>query len=421
MNTPMEIQVSSEIGILEGVILHTPGTEVENMTPENAERALYSDLLNLSVASNEYKELSGVLGKITKIFQVRDLLAEILMNEKVKNSLIHKVCDNEDIWRLEDYLKSQSAMELSDSFIEGVPLKRNTLTRFLSKEQFSLRPIHNLFFTRDASISVNNRVLIGRMASKVRERESLIMEAIFDYSPNFKTKTVNPLACKGCTPDLTIEGGDILIAREDILIIGIGARTTTHGVDFVLEQIRQISNEKRHVLIQELPSTPESFIHLDMVFTLLDKDTCMVYEPLILNPTSRHQTAHIIIENGKVQSIKTVKNLVDELKKLGMDLKPTYCGGKTDSQTQQREQWHSGANFFAVGPGQVIGYERNIHTIQELNSNGFEVIKASDIIAGSVDIKKFKKYVITIKGSELSRGGGGARCMTMPIRRKKAF
>lgn len=414
----LNLNIQSEIGELEGVILHTPGAEVENMTPGTAQRALYSDILNLSIAKTEYEQLQGVLGKYTRTFQVVDLLEAVLENYSQRETLIKKVCDSEGALEYYEMLMQMSSAELAKALIEGVPARKNTLTAYLSDEYYALYPLYNFYFTRDASVTIGNNALICRMANKVRMRESLIMEAIFRGSGSFSGGIINAHEfCPGSN-EIYMEGGDILIAREDILVIGNGCRTSTRGIDMLIARLcKEHTRGTRHIIVQQLPSSPESFIHLDMVFTLLDRDCCMVFEPLILG-NNQYQTVHIELEGGKVTSIKSVPNIPTVLRKLGMDLKPVICGGSADVWNQEREQWHSGANFFAMEPGKVLSYARNIHTLAELNNNGFEVISAWDVINGVKDIADYKRCVVTIDGSELPRGGGGARCMTMPVRRE---
>ncbi len=423
MGTP-KTNVYSEIGKLEGVILHTPGSEVENMTPETAERALYSDILSLDVVNKEYEMFREFLGKVTTTYQVKELLADVLEDAKLKNDLITKVCKMEEQNLLPSQHKSlvkklegMNAKELAIALIEGLPMEKNTLTKFVSEERFILRPLHNFFFTRDASVSVYDKVLICKMANAVRDRESLVMQTIFENHPEVKTTACNPIDNIDFNQHLNIEGGDVLIAREDILIVGNGVRTSTQGVDYIIEMLKQYKDGKtRHILVQELPATPESFIHMDMVFTLLDKNKCMVHSPLILQP-SKFRTVQITVQGEQVK-IEQKSCILKALKDLGMDLEPVICGGD-DLWHQEREQWHSGANFFAFAPGKIIGYRRNNYTAAELNKHGFEILNAEDVVNGKVNVDDYKKCLVTLSGSELPRGGGGARCMTMPVRRAK--
>jgi arginine deiminase len=123
------------------------------------------------------------------------------------------------------------------------------------------------------------------------------------------------------------------------------------------------------------------------------------------------------IDNGEIKEINYIRDFIDGLKICGMDYKPIFCGGG-DKLLQEREQWHSGANFFAFAPGKVMGYARNIHTAEALNKAGFEVVTAEDVVSGLVPVEKYDKCLVTIESSELARGGGGARCMTMPLLRE---
>lgn len=411
----IDVNVNSEIGDLEAVIIHTPGTEVERVTPQNAERALYSDILNLSVVNKEYAQFKAILEQHSLTLEVSKLLEEILSDEKVKETLLSKICTNEKVYNQKKEFMEQSPGVLSRNLVEGVEMKKNNLTNFLSNARYFLSPLHNFFFTRDASAAINDNIFISRMANNVREREAIIMEAIFSHHPLLTSNTYNPANQVNFDPSVTIEGGDIIVAREDTLIIGKSQRTTSQGIDYILEKVKD-KGKIKNIIVQELPTSPESFIHLDMAFTFLSQDEVMIYEPVILNP-NQFKTILIGIDNGKV-NISERRDILETLKAIDLEVEPVLCGGKTDSWIQEREQWHSGANFFAMGPGKLIAYARNTYTLEELNKRGYEIIKANEVIRKKKNFNEYSKYVITIDSSELARGGGGCRCMTMPVRRK---
>ena len=406
-----KVNVSSEYGHLNAVLLHRPGIEIERMTPSNAAEALFSDILSKHIVDKEYASFAGVFEKWCKVYYVEDVLEQLMDNDDVRQYLVAQSCRLDGCEGLADQLMEHDSRRLAKELIEGVPFHADTDPKELSERRYTLQPLYNLFFTRDASSSVYNEVLINSMSFPVRQRETLLYRAIFEYF--FSTKTF-------CGQDVNTsartEGGDVQVAADNLLCIGEGIRTNRKGIMFLAEKFAK-ERPKFNILTQELPHKPDSFIHLDMVHTFLGKHQLMVYPPL-LDKTglfAGKSTTLTTCDNGNI-STKEYPNMLEGLKACGMEMEPVMCGG-FDSWYQDREQWHSGANFFALDDGKVIGYERNLYTIENLNNAGFSVLDADDVCSGKVNMNDYEKFVVTVKASELPRAGGGARCMTMPINR----
>lgn len=422
MSSKTDLNINSETAALKAVILHTPGKEVENMTPSNAHKALYSDILSLPIAEREYRQLSGVLSKVADTYQVSDLLKTVLDDTGARAGLVSEICEAESAKELAAELMRLPSDQLARYLIEGMPLRYGSLTSFLSGERYALPPLYNFYFTRDSAVVIGGNAMICKMANKVRDREAIIMKAIYSAGAVFNCNVIEPGKNPKYSGKVKIEGGDVLVARKDLLVIGNGLRTSTEGIDALIEELSAPAaissfgtDGKFDVIVQQLPSSPDSFIHLDMVFTLLGNGKCMAYKPIVMDP-SVYRTISLHVEGGKVTNIVSEQNLLSALEKKGMELEPVVCGG-SNSWTQEREQWHSGANFFAFAPGKVIGYMRNKATIDELAKNGFEPIKAWDIIEGKRSLDEAGDCVVMVEGSELPRGGGGGRCMTQPVAR----
>lgn len=407
----VNVCVNSEIGKLEHVLVHTPGVELENMTPDTAHQYLYSDILNLQVAQKEYNYFQRVLKKVASVHEISDMLADILQNEIIKNNLVDRICKNEGVEYLAGFLKELDRKELAKGLIEGVRIKD---IKCIDNQQFSLLPLPNLFFMRDASFTMFDQLMISNMATKVRARETLILETIYSCHPMLNAPVLNPALRYSALETGSIEGGDIHIVRDDVVLCGLSARTNMFGINSLVEHLKSRPGIK-HLIFQELPKEPESFIHLDMVFSMIDVDRCVVYEPVVMSHSLK--TFHIIIDENQHAVGQDERNLVSALNGLGIPVEPVYCGGG-DPMYGAREQWHSGTNFFAFAPGKCIGYGRNYHTLEALNKAGFDIITAADVVNDKVKLDRIKRCVVAFEGNELSRGGGGARCMTMPIQRQ---
>jgi arginine deiminase len=286
-------------------------------------------------------------------------------------------------------------------------------------------------FMRDPCAVVNHGLVVGHMKYPARQRESLLMRHVYSAHPKIVDRdgTPPPLwfdklsldSLSNVQPEnmeATIEGGDILVIRPDLLLVGVSERTSPQAVDELAKGLARQGSPVRTIYAVIMPRQ-RSTMHLDTIFTMLSHDDLLVYPPLIM-PGGGEQVGLVRITikpDGTTHLAAVRKSLVECLEdELERPLNPIFCGGNSRLY-QEREQWTDGANAFAIAPGLILLYRRNHKTMEELSRRGWRILRDEDLATSHQDLLTGGPAVISLCSNELSRARGGPRCMTMPIER----
>ncbi|HDR7588836.1 arginine deiminase [Bacillus mycoides] len=404
------IHVTSEIGELQTVLLKRPGKEVENLTPDYLQQLLFDDIPFLPIIQKEHDYFAQTLrNRGVEVLYLEKLAAEALVGKKLREEFVDRILKeghadvNVAHQTLKEYLLSFSNEELIQKIMGGVrkneieTSKKAHLYELMEDHYpFYLDPMPNLYFTRDPAATIGDGLTINKMREPARRRESLFMEYIIKYHPRFANHNVPVWLDRDYK--FPIEGGDELILNAETIAIGVSARTSAKAIERLAKNLFSRQNKIKKVVAIELPKC-RAFMHLDTVFTMVDYDKFTIH-PAIQGPKG-NMNIYILEKGSDEETLKITHrtSLMDTLKEvLGLsELVLIPCGGG-DVIASAREQWNDGSNTLAIAPGVVVTYDRNYVSNALLREHGIEVIE--------------------VLSSELSRGRGGPRCMSMPIVRK---
>ncbi len=425
LNSSSCIRIESEIASLKKVLIHTPGPEVECMSPKDVEKYLFHGVIFLKDLLEGYNVFKNVLSSFAQVFEIKQCLEEVFANQEAREFCLRKILTHYGKMDLEQELMSFDSQTLTRFLIEGYKIHQSpthhSLASYISEEKFALLPLPNLYFTRDTSVVVGDKYISAHMATAVRFTETILTQTIFKFHPAFQSQgPLLNLQYPFNDALLQIEGGDVHVWSKDLYLLGLSVRTNAPAIDAFVDSMVKFRKANQDdapftVLAIFLPKM-RTMIHLDMIFTRISEDQALAYAPAVTG-AHPYKVIKISVTKKGEKTFETVDNLLVALKSVNTPIEPVFAGGKTSLKRQQRAQWMSGTNSFAVAPGKIICYE-NEDTLNELNKSGFKIVTGKNFLRENLSPSDLPdKTVISIDGSQLSQGGGGPRCMTCPIER----
>lgn len=408
LNTPISVNIRSEFDLLRTVIVHEPSHEVDRLTPLNKERLLFEDIPYLPQMQKEHRDFVTLLrANGVRVLMLGELLLDILQNEDSRREVVTHACAASSVLSLGDLiLDSYSAEELRDVLLSGLTANEifeKTGKRLrppdFKEDPFLLDPIPNAYFSRDPAAAVADCVVSSKMHFLARIRESIIVREIFRKHPLLSHNHIIYGNCGEEERPFTIEGGDIIILTSKAIAIGCSERTRGESIRLLAEKLFRLGRVQRVYEIS-IPSR-RVYMHLDTVFTIVDTGVVVAYPDVMSEIKAIRRYEPYMIPKGEIIAFP-----VDDSRSFNRILEEEFGGlkvihtGNNNHRYAAREQQADGTNVFALAPSTVITYNRNTHTNQALKDAGIKVLE--------------------IEGSELVRGLGGPRCMTMPIERVHA-
>lgn len=469
-----KIDVTSEIGTLRSLLVHSPDSGLGKVVPSKAQDWLFEDIVHLdTMRRKEYDyyikllmffldpdKIKGNLANVdgddrnffkpdnaafhnsTKVIEIQTLLSDILKQTDIRKKLVAAVCAIESCnYKLQMQLINTDPIELAKIFISGS----------LADDTMIFAPIPNLIFSRDLGIAINNHILLNKPAKKARSRETLLMRYIFFNHPLFEAYRDQVIEISENKQHFlrpgevneektTIEGGDVMMVSPQHLVIGCSERTSISGANEAIKLLFE-NDVVNKITIVKIPHKRD-YMHIDTVFTQVKRNVWVLLRSLTITESEQSQTEPIawfadkknkdkpeIVQfrkGKKPKTFNTLEDLLDNISQKDLECtEPTkfIYSGNDEFPFDAREQWTDSCNLLALKDGVVVGYDRNDKTVEAFKQNGFNVIHVTDLLPklenGVMDTQKMKDTLILMPSAELSRARGGFHCMSMPLNRDR--